>query len=89
MASHFLISTSDVISSFRVEPIGSYTESCSSRLCSVFPSTLIYGAVFFLLPSGNRVVARLSTYVHAIPCVGTRKISKFSLDPEVDIVIEC
>ena len=54
-----------VISSFRVEPI----ESCSSRSCSVFPSTLIYIYMgqCFLFPGGNRVVARCSR-AYLFPC---------------------
>ena len=78
--------TSEVISSFRVEPIY-YIETCSSRSSSIFPSTLIYGAVF-PFPGGNRVLVRYNNYVHAMGPTYMSVSQSPRLDPTM-ISISC
>ena len=79
--------TSDVITSFRVEPIY-YIETCSSRSSSIFSSTLIYGAVF-PFPGGNRALARSNNYVHAMgPTYVGKSIASFGSYNDFDIMLE-
>ena len=78
--------TSDVITSFRVEPIY-YIETCSSRSSSIFSSTLIYGTVF-PFPGGNRALARSNNYVHAMGPIPMSVSQSPRLDPTM-ISISC